>query len=244
MIQYASASVSAGTVTATIYQGAASTATFCVKNPGTACSNSITVPVTSASPGGTTSGVPTLTSVTPSPIQAGTVTVTISGSGFVTGALLYDSYGTQSMIQYAPATTSAGSLTATIFQGPATSTTFCVKNPGTACSNSITVPVNSGPRHRRPSHRLPFCESWGYTAVHIDGSDRIYGERGLYYPGGPLYRSGNDAGIEQGFDHGDRTWRDRIGHGNADQSESAGHRSRLGPAEPGGNAAIHFHGRK
>jgi len=145
MIQYASASVSAGTVTATIYQGAASTATFCVKNPGTACSNSITVPVTSASPGGTTSGVPTLTSVTPSPIQAGTVTVTISGSGFVTGALLYDSYGTQSMIQYAPATTSAGSLTATIFQGPATSTTFCVKNPGTACSNSITVPVNSGP---------------------------------------------------------------------------------------------------
>ena len=145
MIQYAPTSSNSGTITVGIYQGAAASSTFCVKNPGTSCSNSITVPVTASSGGNGTSAAPVLASVTPNPIPAGTVTVTILGSGFVTGALVYDSFGSQSMIQYAANSVSSGAVTATIYQGSAASSTFCVKNPGSACSNSITVPVNSGP---------------------------------------------------------------------------------------------------
>jgi hypothetical protein len=150
MIQTAPTTVSAGSITVTIYQGSATTSTFCVKNPGTACSNSITVPVAAASSGsgggsgsGGSSNVPVLTSVTPNPLPVGTDTITILGSGFLTGALVYDSYGTNSMIQTAPTTVAAGSITVTIYQGSATTSTFCVKNPGTACSNSISVPVTA-----------------------------------------------------------------------------------------------------
>jgi hypothetical protein len=152
MIQYASATQSPTAVTASIYQGAATTATFCVKNPGSACSNSITVPVSGSSTGGSGGGTgsgggstptaPVLTSVTPNPLAVGNDTVTIQGMGFQPGALVYDSYGTVSLIQYASSSVTATTVTAAIYQGPATSSTFCVKNPGSACSNSITVPVS------------------------------------------------------------------------------------------------------
>ncbi len=148
MIQYAADQVSAGAVLATIYQGTATTATFCVKNPGTACSNSITVSVGSSSSmpsSGGSGAAPVLTSVGPSPLSVGTVQVTILGSGFLSGALVYDSFGNQSMIQYPADSVTAGTVLATIYQGSAPTSTFCVKNPGSACSNSITVNVNTGP---------------------------------------------------------------------------------------------------
>jgi hypothetical protein len=75
----------------------------------------------------------------PTPIPVGTQTITIAGSGFVTGALVYQSFGSQNMIQYASSSVTAGSVTATIYQGAAATATFCVKNPGSACSNSVTV---------------------------------------------------------------------------------------------------------
>ncbi len=49
-----------------------------------------------------TSTAPVLTAITPNPISVGTVTVTITGTGFQAGALVYDSYGNQSLIQTAP----------------------------------------------------------------------------------------------------------------------------------------------
>ena len=143
-IQYAASSVTPNTIMVTIYQGQATSSTFTVKNPGSAASNAVTVPVMNGASSGA-SGAPVLTSVAPNPIPVGTVALTIQGSGFAAGALLYSSWGTQSMIQYAPSSVSSNALTATIYQGTAATVTFCVKNPGTGCSNSITVPINSGP---------------------------------------------------------------------------------------------------
>ena len=145
-VQMSTTSLTANSITATGYQSPAASTAFCVKNPGTSCGNSLTVPVTGASSGGSSSSsssAPTLTSVSPYPLSVGTITVTIAGSGFQAGALVYDSYGNQTNIQSAPTTVTANSITVTIYQGPAATSTFSVKNPGSGYSNAITVPVTS-----------------------------------------------------------------------------------------------------
>jgi hypothetical protein len=154
-IQTAPTTVTANSLTVSIYQGPAATSTFSVKNPGSGYSNTITVPVTSNTSGGSggssggssgsggSSAAPILTSVTPNPLSVGTITVTIAGSGFQIGALVYDSYGSQSNIQTAPTTVTANSVTVSIYQGPAATSTFSVKNPGSGYSNAITVPVTA-----------------------------------------------------------------------------------------------------
>lgn len=155
-IQYTPISVTSTTITASIYQGPATSSTFTVKNPGSNASNAITVPVSTSSAGGTTGGspgggsgggtstAPVLTAVTPNPLSVGTFTVTVTGTGFQTGAMLYDSYGSNSNIQYTPTSVTSTSVTANIYQGPATTSTFSVKNPGSGYSNTITVPVTAG----------------------------------------------------------------------------------------------------
>lgn len=175
MIQYAPSSVTSTSITVTgIYQGPASTSTFCVGASSSNCSNSIVVPVgtasssggssSSSSSGGSSSGssssgssgsgsgsssssgsssAPVITSVLPNPVPVGTENVTITGSGFQTGAMAYQTYGTNSMIQY-NATVGSGSVTVNgIYQGPASTVSFEVCNPGRVCSNAITVPVSS-----------------------------------------------------------------------------------------------------
>ncbi len=82
---------------------------------------------------------PKITSVSPNPLPQGTYTVTISGAGFQKGAEAMNG-----AIQLVTTVVTAKSLTATGYQAPATSTTFCVKNPGTGCGNSLTVPVTGG----------------------------------------------------------------------------------------------------
>ena len=84
---------------------------------------------------------PTITAVTPNPISVGTVNVTITGTGLKQYAVAYITYGTNSMIQMSTGTVAATTLTATGYLGPATTATFCVKNPGSDYSNSITIPV-------------------------------------------------------------------------------------------------------
>jgi hypothetical protein len=81
---------------------------------------------------------PTITSVAPNPLPVGTYTVTIQGSGFQPGATVYNG-----QIQLTTTTVTATTVTATGYQAPATSATFCVKNPGSVCNNAITVPVGS-----------------------------------------------------------------------------------------------------
>ena len=82
---------------------------------------------------------PKLTSVTPNPQVVGTNQITVTGSGFVNGSLVWDS-GVQMVTKFVNSTT----LTLSAYQGPATSATFFVINPGSSPSNSITVPVKSG----------------------------------------------------------------------------------------------------
>lgn len=86
---------------------------------------------------------PVLTAVTPNPLTVGTITVTIQGTGFVAGALVYDSYGSNVLIQYAPDSVTSNSVTVTIYQGPASTSTFSVKNPGSTYSNAIVVPIST-----------------------------------------------------------------------------------------------------
>ena len=149
-VQLVTQHASTNSITATGYQAPAAMASFCVANPGTACGNSYAIPVSGGASNGNGNGnanpaAPVLMTVLPGTLSVGTLQVTILGSGFQTGALVYDSFGNQSMIQYNSDAVMSNAVTATIYQGSATTSTFCVKNPGSACSNSITVPVTSGP---------------------------------------------------------------------------------------------------
>ena len=83
---------------------------------------------------------PAITGVSPNPVATGTFTTTITGSGFQPGATVLDTYGSLS-VQLTTVSVTPTTITATGYQGPAGSASFCVKNPGTLCSNSISVPV-------------------------------------------------------------------------------------------------------
>jgi hypothetical protein len=87
---------------------------------------------------------PKITAVSPNPLAVGTFTVTITGSGFKSGAEVYDTYGSNSLIQLVTLSVTSTTIKATGYQGPASSATFCVRNPGSDYSNSITVPVGGG----------------------------------------------------------------------------------------------------
>jgi hypothetical protein len=84
---------------------------------------------------------PVITSVSPNPIAIGTITVTVSGSGFQSGATVFVSYGTYSNIQLTTKSVTSTSIVAIGYEGPASSASFCVKNAGSGYSNSIVVPV-------------------------------------------------------------------------------------------------------
>ena len=83
---------------------------------------------------------PTIASVSPNPLPAGTYNVTIGGSGIQPGAVVMNGAVQLTTIQVTPPT----SVTANGWQGPASSATFYVRNPGSTPSNSLTVPVTGG----------------------------------------------------------------------------------------------------
>jgi len=82
---------------------------------------------------------PTISSVTPNPLDPGTITVTITGSGFEPNAVANDSG-----VQLSTVSVTSTKLVATGYQPPAAFATFTVKNPGSEFSNAITVPVTGG----------------------------------------------------------------------------------------------------
>jgi len=107
---------------------------------------------------------PTITAVSPNPISTGTITVTVQGSTFQTGALVYITYGSNSLVQMSTTAVTPTTVTATGYLGPATTATFSVKNPGTGYSNSIVVPVGNAPP---PKYTLKVVKGTGggsYTA--------------------------------------------------------------------------------
>jgi hypothetical protein len=79
---------------------------------------------------------PTVSSILPNPIPVGTVTITVNGSGFAKGALIW-----VGGVQYGSTFVTANQLTTSIYQGPAPSTTVTVKNAGSVFGNMVTVPV-------------------------------------------------------------------------------------------------------
>lgn len=82
---------------------------------------------------------PAVTRVAPNPLPLGTYTVTIQGAGFQPGATVNNSG-----IQLSTNSVTPTRITATGYQGHAATAVFCVKNPGSICSKTITVPVGSG----------------------------------------------------------------------------------------------------
>src|ERR1035438_1625127 len=79
---------------------------------------------------------PTITSVSPNPIPVGTNTITLTGSGFQKGALIW-----VGGVQYGSTFISATSIQTSIYQGNATSTTVTVKNAGSVFGNTLVIPV-------------------------------------------------------------------------------------------------------
>jgi hypothetical protein len=90
---------------------------------------------------------PTITAVTPNPIPSGTITITVTGSGFIAGATVFNGNVQLTTV----GTPTATSVTATGYQGPATSTTICVRNPASVCSNTLVVPVSGSSTNPNPS---------------------------------------------------------------------------------------------
>ncbi len=77
---------------------------------------------------------PTLTSVTPSPVNVGSYSVTINGQGFVKGARVLGAG-----VALDTTFVSATQLTANGYQGSAGTFPFSVTNPGTLASNVVNV---------------------------------------------------------------------------------------------------------
>ncbi len=86
---------------------------------------------------------PTLTSVTPNPIPTGAITVTLTGSGFLSGAQVMETCN-GSTVMLSNSSLTATTIVATGWQAAAPSASFTVTNPGSTASNAIVVPVGSG----------------------------------------------------------------------------------------------------
>ncbi len=92
---------------------------------------------------------PSITAVSPNPIPVGTTTVTVTGTGFKSGAMIQVS-GANVSTTFVNATT----LKTSVYQGPATSTTFMVQNPGTLWGPTFTVPVGGTPPPPPPTQTI------------------------------------------------------------------------------------------
>lgn len=77
---------------------------------------------------------PTLTSVTPSPVNVGSYSVTVNGQGFVKGARVIGAG-----VALSTTFVSATQLTASGYQGTAGTFPFTVTNPGSIASNAVNV---------------------------------------------------------------------------------------------------------
>ncbi len=86
---------------------------------------------------------PTLSTVSPNPLPTGSVNITLTGSGFKAGAVVMETYN-GSNTQIAANTITNSTITASIYQGAASSASFTVINPGSMPSNAIVVPVSGG----------------------------------------------------------------------------------------------------
>jgi hypothetical protein len=89
---------------------------------------------------------PVIASASPNPIFVGNFTVTITGTGIQSGASVIQNYGTVGNILMTTTKVTSTTVTATGYQGSASSVSFTVQNPGSAPSNVLSVPVKTGYR--------------------------------------------------------------------------------------------------
>lgn len=61
---------------------------------------------------------PVVSSVTPNPLAVGTINVTVRGQGFVLGAEIYVSYGSQSLVQLSTTAVTSSTVAGTGYVGP------------------------------------------------------------------------------------------------------------------------------
>jgi Protein of unknown function (DUF1800) len=81
-------------------------------------------------------GGPSITSVSPNPIPVGTDTITVTGSGFQKGGVIF-----VGGVQYGATFVNSTTVSTSIYQGSAQSTTVAAKNPGSVFGNTLVVPV-------------------------------------------------------------------------------------------------------
>lgn len=80
---------------------------------------------------------PTIASVSPNPIPLGADTVTLTGSGFQRGVVIFIGG-----VQYGATFVSSTSVRTSIYQGPAQSTVVAARNRGSVFGNALVVPVS------------------------------------------------------------------------------------------------------
>jgi hypothetical protein len=90
---------------------------------------------------------PQLFSVNPNPIPLGSMTLTLTGSGFRRGAEVLETTSSGKVTLKTISVTDT-SIVATGWQGSASSATFTVTNWGSMPSNAVTVPVASGAQYQ------------------------------------------------------------------------------------------------
>jgi len=126
---------------------------------------------------------PHIASISPHPLPVGPFALTIHGSGFRPGATVLAISGGDMSVSLATVSVKAKTIKASGVQGFASSASFCVQNPGSACSNWITVPVTGG-RGGGATYTL--------TVVNGSGS-------GSYAPGTAVAITANAAPPGQSF---------------------------------------------
>jgi len=90
---------------------------------------------------------PTISAVSPNPLNTGAITVTITGAGFLPNAAVFESSDGNVPIQLSTTNVTSTSITATGYQGAATTASFGVRNPGSDFSNYIQVPISAATKY-------------------------------------------------------------------------------------------------
>ncbi len=151
---------------------------------------------------------PTLTSVSPNPQHTGTTKVTLTGSGYQSGAEIICNG-----VQYGSTFVSSSTLTTSVYLGPSVTTaSYYVANPGTSPSKTVVVPVTAtgssgggtggggggtaAPAVTPASVTLALGATQQFTASNVTSWSATYGTvtaTGLYTAPSAIPATGTDA---------------------------------------------------
>jgi uncharacterized protein (TIGR03437 family) len=112
--------------------------------------------------------LPVVTSVTPNPVNPGTVTITVNGTGFAKGAAIYFA-GTALPTAFVSDTALTATGTVAMPVGRVAAVKVANPNPGTATSTPIAVPVRVATEAMPYANAVRFLEmtTWGPTPQNV-----------------------------------------------------------------------------